>query len=159
VAENGRCPLDNRRGVNGDNLEGALASEVQQLLGEFRRPLGRVQDLHDHVVAVGLAESFHLQKFGVALDSGQNVVEIVSHSTSQSADGFHLHRMMCMLIVVALPAAAQGLFKRRDLPTRPGNFDDELISCLDLPWWIPLTDSKFGTYTISEEKTSWIFEK
>ena len=65
----------------------------QQLPGERRGPLPRVFDLcqtrHEFVFR-RMARCHILEQLGVRQDDGQQVVEVVSHTTGQTTKAFHL---------------------------------------------------------------------
>ena len=86
-------------GVQVENLEfhELLAAEGQQLLRQRSRPVSRVLDFGD--VGPQRAAGFQgaQQQFAVAQDRRQEIVEVMSHSTGESADRFHFLRLLELL--------------------------------------------------------------
>jgi hypothetical protein len=79
--------------IDGGRLQHLLAAEREQLLGQFRCPLARFDDLF-HVGATRILRSQRFDhKAGVNENRCQKVIEVVGHPASQLSDGFHLLRL------------------------------------------------------------------
>ena len=79
-----------RSGIEvGCRLRARLAGEGQQLARQGRRPLGEVHDVLQKL-AHGRAGVFLAQRQrGIAVDAGQQIVELVGHAAGQGADALH----------------------------------------------------------------------
>ena len=82
--------------------ERLLAGERQELPGQRRGPVARPVDLADELDGRVVGRQTHLDDFAIAVDDGEQVVEVVGHAAGQEADDFHF---------LGLP---QPLFERLD---------------------------------------------
>jgi hypothetical protein len=73
--------------------EGLLAREGKQLPGQSGRPVRVRADLLDVVIIAVARRVPHQHQVAMADDRGEDVVEIVSDSAGQLADGLHLRRL------------------------------------------------------------------
>jgi len=76
-------------------------AEGQQLPGQAGRPGGGLADLVCRFL-LQWAELCPGQQRGMALDDGQNIIEIVRNSAGELAYGFHLLRLSKLLFQTAL---------------------------------------------------------
>jgi hypothetical protein len=81
--------LDGAVHVQYPGLQDLLAAEGEELLGQGRRPLGRLQDVVDILAQARIVEP-DPEELPVSGDDSQKVVEIVGNATRQTAHGLHL---------------------------------------------------------------------
>jgi hypothetical protein len=70
-------------------LQHLFAAERKQLPGKIGRAIGAQGDLFERIALVRRQPGARGQQRGVPLDHGEDIVEIVGHSTGELADRFH----------------------------------------------------------------------
>ena len=78
-------------------LADLAAAEGEQLLGERGRALARVADFLNRLPLRIAFRQVLDEHVAVAVDDGQQVVEVVGHAAGQAADGFQLLRVLQLL--------------------------------------------------------------
>ena len=84
--------------VDQTRLDDLSARKGQQLPGQPGRTHGRIAHLAQQLLGLIIATQPLTGQLQVAQDGGQQVVEVVGHAAGQPADGFHLHRMLQLLL-------------------------------------------------------------
>ena len=67
-----------------------FAGEGEQLTGEVGGAPRSPRDLRQEFPGLGVKTVIQQCQFGIALDDGQEIIEIVGHPVGQLPDGFHL---------------------------------------------------------------------
>src|SRR5579863_2151998 len=75
-------------------LQNLLAAERQQLMYQGCGTFAGIVDALDIVSKSGLAFGTLARQFGIALDDGQQIVEVVCDAPSQASDSFHPARLL-----------------------------------------------------------------
>ncbi len=84
---------DDRVGIGVFGLDGRAAAEAEQLPGEGRGPVGRLEDLRQVAVRLLIGRKFAEDAAGVAADHLQEVVEFMGDSPGQLSHALELLRL------------------------------------------------------------------
>jgi hypothetical protein len=98
-------------------LHDGLAAEGQELAGQGRGPVPGGGHLPDQLAAGVTGREAAQQQFAVAVDDGEEVVEVVGDAAGQPADRLHLLRLAELLFeLVALADVHEGQHGADDAP-------------------------------------------
>ena len=89
-------------------LDDLLAAEGQQLAREPRGARARLLNLRDVRLARIVRIEIGQQQLAVPQNHGQQIVEVVRHAAGQPSDGFHLLRLLILLLQRAAFGDVQG---------------------------------------------------
>ena len=100
--------VDDHVQVEQRRLDDLLAAERQQLAREPRGARARLLNFRNVRLARIVRIEIGQQQLAVAQNHGQQIVEVVRHAAGQPSDGFHLLRLLILLLQRAAFGDVQG---------------------------------------------------